>query len=87
MSFVKLHLTSHLTTAKFISLAGLLLLSGTAFASTAPAETAQPTLNHQIQNAASQHADRVNTSTPQPPQASVELLAWQRVGAPLSLEG
>jgi len=87
MSFVKLHLTSHLTTARFISLAGLLLLSSTAFASTAPAENAQPTLNHQIQNAAKQHADRVNTSTSQPAQASVELLAWQRVGAPLSLEG
>lgn len=64
-------------TAKLISIAGLLLmLSSPAFAAEPEPAVQAPVPPEQAQTA----------QTPQPDQ-SPQVLAWQRVGAPLTLEG
>ncbi len=61
-------------TAKLITLAGLLLMLGSPAFATPVAEPA-------VQVQGTRQADRT-APAPQPPQQ----LAWQRVGAPISLE-
>lgn len=74
---------------KLISLAGLLLLlSSPAFANAAHTDSTAPIQIDQSQNVVSVDVDtNVSASTIPPAQPQVQQLAWQRVGAPLSLEG